>query len=70
MNMGRSVFDGFCHRPFIPKIDGWRDSLPEPPPVVALARQILDMQATIESQAREIWELQESVAAHKARVGF
>ncbi len=51
------VFDGFMHRPFDDNLDGWRNEMLDPPEVVEMARQVLDLYNEVNRLRRENWEL-------------
>jgi hypothetical protein len=51
------IFDGFMHRPFNDDLDGWRNEMLDPPEVVEMARQILDLYNEVNRLRRENWEL-------------
>ena len=51
------VFDGFMHRPFDDNLDGWRNEMLDPPEVVEMARQVLDLYSEVNRLRRENWEL-------------
>lgn len=52
------IFDGFCHRPYDEKIDGWRrtQTAGTDHPVVEVARQIIDMAEEIDRLRHRLWE--------------
>ena len=51
------VFDGFMHRSFDDNLDGWRNEMLDPPEVVEMARQVLDLYNGVNRLRRENWEL-------------
>lgn len=55
----RSVFDGFCHRPYDEEFDGWMLEQPEEYeyPSIQMARDILMMFQEIQVLRRENWQL-------------
>ena len=51
------VFDGFMRRPFDDNLDGWRNEMLDPPEVVEMARQVLNLYNEVNRLRRENWEL-------------
>lgn len=62
-----SVFDGFCHRPFMEELDGWRNEMPTVAhyPSVVAARDTLAMFEEICALREEVWRLKREVASLK-----
>lgn len=61
---GDYLFDGFAHRQFDERFDGWRNAVPDPSdyPAVRNANAVLDLfQELCEARIR-IWELEKEVA--------
>lgn len=61
--MTRHIFDGFCHRPFDPAIDGWRDEMPDPKayPSLKVASDMLEMFEELQRLTKENWTLRQQV---------
>lgn len=61
------LFDGFAHRPFNEKMDGWRNALPDAAdyPSVTAAMDTLAMFEELKSARRQIWELKQELALWK-----
>ena len=62
-----SIFDGFCHRPFNERSDGWMNEMPEVRnyPAVEQAQSVLDMWAEMRALRKENWELRQKVEENK-----
>lgn len=66
---GDYLFDGFAHRPFDPKFDGWRNELPDEKnyPSVRMANDILNMFDELSAAKRRIWELEQQLKRYTGR---
>lgn len=58
-----SIFDGFAHRNFDPKFDGWMNELPsiQDYPSVRNAMDVIAMFEELKTARRRIWELEQEV---------
>lgn len=65
---GDSLFDGVCHRPYNPDIDGWLNEQPESEeyPSVQMAQDILLMFDEIKRLRKENWELRKERNNYKS----
>ena len=52
------IFDGFCHRPYDEKLDGWRNTQIgfDEFPILDMAQQIIEMGREINRLRRLVWE--------------
>lgn len=59
----RSVFDGYCHRPFNKKYDGWRDYMQHPAEyeIVRSANEVTHLVKQLNKAVRDLWSLRELV---------
>jgi hypothetical protein len=57
------IFDGFAHRAFDERLDGWMNALPDPDdyPAVQQARDVLAMFEEIRALRKENWHLQKEL---------
>lgn len=64
---GDYLFDGFAHRPYDERFDGWRNALPDPAeyPSVRAAQDVLAMFDELAEARRRIWELEQEVKRWK-----
>jgi hypothetical protein len=64
---GDYLFDGFAHRPYNEKYDGWRNALPDPDdyPAVKHAQDVLALFDELAEAKRRIWHLEKEVALYK-----
>ena len=65
------VFDGFCHRPYNPKTDGWvlTQLHVHEFPVVQIARNVLDLYDECNRLNRLAWELEQRVRRQREHLG-
>jgi hypothetical protein len=61
------IFDGFAHRNFEPRIDGWRNELPDVKdyPSVRNAMNTIAMFEDLCDAKRRIWELEQELKIWK-----
>lgn len=59
--IGNYLFDGFCHREYDEKIDGWMNEQKLETRAVMLAREIIDQHAEINKLRRENWKLRKDI---------
>lgn len=66
------IFDGFCHRPYDEETDGWMRAGPSESqyPVVAMARDVLELYNAVKSLAQENWRLRKEVRRLREMCGL
>lgn len=64
---GDYLFDGFAHRSFDERFDGWRNAMPDPAgyPAVQHANDVLDLFEALTAARIRIWELERELETWK-----
>lgn len=64
---GDYLFDGFAHRAYDERMDGWRNRMPDPAAYLCVqqAQSVLDLLDDLAEARRRIWELEREVASYK-----
>jgi hypothetical protein len=63
-----SIFDGFCHRPYIERLDGWKMEQLESDdvPSVQMARDVIALFDEVNALRHENWELRKRLSDYES----